>query len=65
MNLKPLIRAADCQPEWPQESSTALEALVRRERGVSMQLHHIKLTVDSTHAASAKAYIALQKVWLN
>lgn len=50
---------------WPQDSSAALEALLRRERGISVRLHHVKLTIDERAQVSAKAYVALQKIWIS
>ncbi len=62
--LPSLIRAEDCRDGWPEDSSDVFEAWLGRERAVSIKLHHIKVTLESKRAATAKAYIALEKVWL-
>jgi hypothetical protein len=50
---------------WPEDSFTKFEALLRRERGISVRLHHVKLTIGEEVPVNAKAYVALQKIWIS
>jgi hypothetical protein len=62
MALPPLVSAADLPAPWPEEDSLA--ALVSRELALEVKLHHVKLTVEEERPTRAKAYIAVERVWL-
>jgi hypothetical protein len=64
LNLPQIIRSADCCNPWPVDRSAEFQALLGRERALSVKIHHIKLSVESTRPVSAKAYVALENVWL-
>jgi hypothetical protein len=63
LSLLPLIRD-ESYPDGHEDSTDPLEALFGRKRAVSVKLHHIKVTLESKRSATAKAYIALEKIWL-
>jgi hypothetical protein len=62
MALPPLVRAADLPHPWPEEDPLA--ALVSRELALEVKLHHVKLTIEEARPTRAKAYIAVERVWL-
>ena len=64
--LPPIVRARDLPEPWPAEDTTEmLAALIARELALAIRLHHVKLTIERGHATRAKAYVAVERVWLS
>ncbi|MFT3776424.1 MAG: hypothetical protein QM820_64610 [Minicystis sp.] len=63
--LRPLLRSSDLRAPWPVDAAAQLSALVGREQALAVKVHHVKLTVEAGHPTRAKAYIAVERVWLS
>lgn len=63
--LPPLVRSRDLPQPWPAEDATEmLAALLARELALAVSLHHVKLTIERGRPTAAKAYVAVERVWL-
>jgi hypothetical protein len=60
--LPPIVRASDLPEPWPDDDP--LSALLSHEMALSVKLHHVKMTVEEERPTRAKAYVAVERVWL-